>query len=216
MSEVDYLKIGLENYPNVTDDHERIQKWILANNSLLVDWENPSLEALAVNASAALLPATAPIILDYPTGEWVYFVITSNFTNSSADTQRVTSPSVHPIHLHGHDFVILAQGEGPFHKDIVPNLDNPARRDVADVTIGGYLWIAFVVDNPGSWIMHCHIAWHASAGLGLQYIEQPSKIKGLMDSAGVLPEYQDQCKEWKEWYSTVNIPSDNMEDDSGV
>ena len=65
--------------------------------------------------------------------------------------------SVHPIHLHGHDFVILAQGDGEFTSDVVPNLNNPARRDTVNCPIGGYVWIAFQINNPGAWLMHCHI-----------------------------------------------------------
>lgn len=31
------------------------------------------------------------------------------------------------------------------------------RRDVASLPGGGYLVLAFKTDNPGSWLMHCHI-----------------------------------------------------------
>lgn len=30
---------------------------------------------------------------------------------------------------------------------------------------GGFLAIAFKPDNPGAWLLHCHIAWHASSGM---------------------------------------------------
>ena len=69
-----------------------------------------------------------------------------------------------PIHLHGHDFVILAQKNSTFNETTeVPtfNLNNPARRDVALLYAGGYLALAFRPDNPGVWLLHCHIAFHA-------------------------------------------------------
>lgn len=212
----DYLKIGLQTYPNVSDPNERIRKWVLANTTLNLDWEDPSLKKLVLDSKPDFPPETSPISLDFETGEWVYFVIINNYTLSTANTPRTDPPSVHPIHLHGHDFVILAQGEGPFTKDVVPNLDNPTRRDVADCAIGGYVWIAFQVDNPGAWLMHCHIAWHASAGLGIQFIEQQSKIQGLMEQAGVLPEFVDRCDDWTDWYTNVNEPAGVVQEDSGI
>jgi FtsP/CotA-like multicopper oxidase with cupredoxin domain len=63
----------------------------------------------------------------------------------------------HPIHLHGHDFYILGTGIGTFTNDTVKTLNfvNPTRRDVAMAS--GWLALAFRTDNPGSWLMHCHI-----------------------------------------------------------
>lgn len=71
-----------------------------------------------------------------------------------------------------------------FPPNVVPNLENPARRDVIDIDIGVWAWIAFQINNPGAWLMHCHLAFHASDGLDLQIIEQPSKIKPLAEKAG--------------------------------
>ena len=56
----------------------------------------------------------------------------------------------HPMHLHGHDFFILAQGEGIFDPLFVSlNLVNPPRRDTATLFGNGYLVIAVYTDNPG-------------------------------------------------------------------
>ncbi len=76
--------------------------------------------------------------------------------------------TVHPIHLHGSDFVILAQNRSTYDPVESPKyfkFNNPARRDVAMLPGGGYLALAFKPDNPGAWLMHCHIAWHASSGI---------------------------------------------------
>ncbi|KAK6201881.1 hypothetical protein LQW54_009291 [Pestalotiopsis sp. IQ-011] len=40
----------------------------------------------------------------------------------------------------------------------------------------GYIAMVFQLDNPGAWIMHCHIAWHASSGLSIQFVELPDNI----------------------------------------
>jgi hypothetical protein len=42
----------------------------------------------------------------------------------------------------------------------------------------GYLVIAFKTDNPGAWLMHCHIGWHTVA---IQFVEQYSEINSLID-----------------------------------
>ncbi|KAJ5448536.1 Multicopper oxidase type 2 [Penicillium cf. griseofulvum] len=212
----DYLRIGLQAWPNVSDPNSRIHTWLLTNRSIYLDWTDPSIKKLTLDANSEFPPDTTPITLDFETGDWVYFLILNNYTLSDAATPRTIPRSVHPIHLHGHDYVILAQGEGPFPEDLVPNLDNPARRDVANCPIGGYLWIAFQINNPGAWLMHCHIAWHASTGLGLQFLEQPSQIKPMMQKAGVLPELADRCNEWTDWYNNHNIPNNTTQEDSGI
>lgn len=73
----------------------------------------------------------------------------------------------HPIHLHGHKFWILGSGTGNFPYasvlDVpqgVLNLHNPVYRDTADIPASGWLAIRFVTDNPGVWLMHCHMQWH--------------------------------------------------------
>lgn len=218
-SPADYLRIGLQYWPNVSDTHSLIHKWVLANRTQYIDWRDPSLLQLATtkdDKQTAFHPDAAPIVLDYDTGDWVYFVIANNYSLSEAHTPRTIPRSVHPIHLHGHDFVILAQGDGEFTPDVVPNLDNPARRDVVNCPIGGYVWIAFQVNNPGAWLMHCHIAWHASAGLSLQFIEQPGRIPELVGQSGALPDLKQRCRDWTEHYDSVNIPKGVLQDDSGI
>jgi hypothetical protein len=38
--------------------------------------------------------------------------------------------------------------------------------------------LAFESDNPGAWLMHCHIPFHVSAGLGVQFLERMDEIAG--------------------------------------
>jgi hypothetical protein len=219
----DYLKMGLQKWPNVSDPDSRIHRWTMNRVPLQLDWEQPSLKKIIRNTYnsntniSTLFPlGTEPVVLDYETGEWVYFVITNNYTVEDTSPPRTLPQSVHPIHLHGHDVVVLAQGEGPFTKDIVPHLDNPARRDVVNCPLNGYVWIAFQVNNPGTWLIHCHIAWHASSGLALQFIEQPRKIKGLLERNKAVGQLGDRCEKWSQWYRTVNEKKGALQEDSGV
>ncbi|KAK5654600.1 hypothetical protein OQA88_7230 [Cercophora sp. LCS_1] len=220
-SPAEYLKMGLQKYPNASDPHARIHRWVLRNVPLQLDWRQPSLKKLALDPPGVnlttLFPAeTEPYILDHETGEWVYFVITNNYTVEDVDPPRELPQSVHPIHLHGHDVAILAQGYGPFTSDVVPQLENPARRDVVNAPLNGFVWIAFEVNNPGAWLIHCHIAWHASSGLGIQFIEQPGKIRQALKKSGKGPELAERCAEWKSWYEQVGEVAGAVQHDSGV
>jgi hypothetical protein len=212
----DYLTVGHQAFPNASDFPGQIRKWIIKDTPMWLDWEDPTLKKLTLDEDSSFPPETVPVILDYETNEWVYFLVTSNYSMEIVHEPRNLTPSVHPMHLHGHDFAILAQGKGEFPPDTVPNLDNPARRDVIDIDIGGWAWIAFQINNPGAWLFHCHLAFHASGGLALQFIEQPRRIKGLLENAEVLDEFADRCDAWSEWYNEVNIPANATQADSGI
>lgn len=70
------------------------------------------------------------------------------------------------------DIVLLAQSNTTFDPAAsfsTFNFTNPPRRDVVLLPANGYIAIAFKPDNPGAWLMHCHIAWHASAGKSNSY-----------------------------------------------
>lgn len=58
-------------------------------------------------------------------------------------------------------------------------------------------------------LLHCHIAWHISAGLGIQFVERPAEIAG---NVGITKQWDDTCKAWKAYQVAVNPPRD----DSGL
>lgn len=63
----------------------------------------------------------------------------------------------HAIHLHGHHFTVLSQSGAA-------NTDGDVRDTVligADETVE----IAFVADNPGVWMIHCHMLSHQKSGM---------------------------------------------------
>jgi hypothetical protein len=62
----------------------------------------------------------------------------------------------------------------------------------------GYTVIGFQTDNPGAWLMHCHIIWHVDGGLALQYVERPSEINTakFLGSA-----FSDECSSLKAYQS---------------
>jgi FtsP/CotA-like multicopper oxidase with cupredoxin domain len=63
----------------------------------------------------------------------------------------------HPIHLHGHSFQVVAVNGK---KKAVPEW-----RDTVLVFPDEKVDIVFVADNPGDWLLHCHILGHVTAGM---------------------------------------------------
>jgi FtsP/CotA-like multicopper oxidase with cupredoxin domain len=84
------------------------------------------------------------------------------FHVTEGDVVRMTisndSGDVHPMHLHGHHAVVLS-------RDGVRSTGSPWWVDSLDVGDGDTYEIAFVADNPGIWMDHCHNLQHASDGL---------------------------------------------------
>ncbi|GAA4894661.1 hypothetical protein GCM10025789_09960 [Tessaracoccus lubricantis] len=68
------------------------------------------------------------------------------------------SGEVHPMHLHGHHMVVLARNG-------VPASGSPWWVDSLNVEHGDTFDVAFVADNPGIWMDHCHNLPHAREGL---------------------------------------------------
>src|SRR5262249_26172800 len=67
-----------------------------------------------------------------------------------------TTPHIHPMHLHGHTFKVISASR-------------LTRRihwaDTVLVMPTERVQIAFVADNPGNWMLHCHIIEHQDTGM---------------------------------------------------
>lgn len=67
------------------------------------------------------------------------------------------SPMMHPMHLHGHHFQVVALDGKPV---------NGAMRDTVIVPAnGGSVTVAFDAANPGEWVVHCHNLFHMATGM---------------------------------------------------
>jgi FtsP/CotA-like multicopper oxidase with cupredoxin domain len=77
-------------------------------------------------------------------------VVRMRISNHSGET--------HPMHLHGHHAVVLS-------RDGVRATGSPWWVDSLEVGNGETYDIAFVADNPGVWMDHCHNLPHAAEGL---------------------------------------------------
>jgi FtsP/CotA-like multicopper oxidase with cupredoxin domain len=67
------------------------------------------------------------------------------------------SGRLHPIHLHGMFFKVLARNAAP--------IDEPFFRDTVLVHPQETVDIGLVPLDAGHWMMHCHILEHAEAGM---------------------------------------------------
>lgn len=104
----------------------------------------------------------------------------------------------HPFHMHGHSVQVVGWGPGRFDPSSSSgsvnttstttsitatttwNLANPLRRDTFTVPAQSHVVIRFLADNPGIWILHCHVAWHLESGMLVSFIERPEDLKTLV------------------------------------
>jgi FtsP/CotA-like multicopper oxidase with cupredoxin domain len=94
-------------------------------------------------------------------------------------TLKNHSGEVHPMHLHGHHEVVLARNG-------VVATGSPWWVDSLNVLPGETYDIAFVANNPGIWMDHCHNLKHAAQGMiaHLMYgrFDTPYRIAGQADN----------------------------------
>jgi FtsP/CotA-like multicopper oxidase with cupredoxin domain len=70
-------------------------------------------------------------------------------------------PMQHPIHFHGQRFLVLS-------RDGVPN-ENLAWKDTVLARAGETVDVLLEMTNPGSWMVHCHIAEHLESHMMLTF-----------------------------------------------
>jgi len=177
------FRVDLEQ-PNF-DFRGQVFRWEINDIDIDIEWDHPILER--IHEKNTTWPSKNNIFEINQANVWTFWVLNNNFLLP------------HPIHLHGHDFLVLGLGsDGPFkpaqHMSKL-NFNNPTRRDVAQMPGSGWMVIAFHTDNPGAWLLHCHIGWHVSQGLGMQFLERKDEIPRLMHLDQMVP----NCKAWREY-----------------
>jgi FtsP/CotA-like multicopper oxidase with cupredoxin domain len=63
----------------------------------------------------------------------------------------------HPMHLHGHAFCVISRNGAPTRYGEWQDTVLMAPRENVE--------IAFVADNPGDWMFHCHVLEHQDSGM---------------------------------------------------
>jgi len=114
---------------------------------------------------------------------------TDTFNVRTGDKVRVRFGNLtmtnHPIHLHGHEFLVTGTDGGPTPKS--------ARQYevTSDIAVGQMRQIEFLADEPGDWAFHCHKSHHTMNAMGH---DVPTMIgvdhTGMAQQIGsVIPEY---------------------------
>ncbi|EKM75113.1 hypothetical protein AGABI1DRAFT_132563 [Agaricus bisporus var. burnettii JB137-S8] len=120
----------------------------------------------------------------------------SVYTVERGKTVQVNMPSnliggPHPFHLHGHTFsVVRSADSGHF------NFFNPPKRDVVNTGMaeGDFVSIRFRTDNPGPWILHCHVDFHLDLGLAIVFAEAPDQT--VAANKNVTDDWKQLCPQW--------------------
>lgn len=169
--------------------------WYMNKSSFRANYNHPIL--LLANLGNTSYP-------DDP--EWNVYNFGNN--NSVRIIFKNTIPASHPMHLHGHNFNILAEGTGTWDGKVT-NIFNTQRRDVQimlpaaivdGARVPSYMVVQYNTDNPGVWPFHCHVAWHVSGGLYINAMEQTDLIKKKTVPSTVAQ----TCRDWGA-YSGTNV-----------
>ena len=169
-----------------------------------LNWSNPTLHQIHRNsASTPFSSQDVAISIPYA-NTWVLVVIEST----------INAP--HPVHLHGHDFYLVAQGSGSYQPGPEGEIKYAAgtipKRDTALLPASGHLVLAFRTDNPGAWLLHCHIGWHL--GFALQFVEREAEVRSLLDStwSAESDSLEENCVAWTRYCEGC----ETLESGSGV
>lgn len=198
---VPYLAIDVGTLTDEDDEEATLGrsgssiKWLMNSESFVSEWDYPSVLAIAEGNTSW---TAAEHVWTLPTANvWVSMIIETDFAQA------------HPIHLHGHDFWVLGTGSGTYDSTTTTlATTNTPRRDVVMLPENGWTAIAFITDNPGAWVIHCHIAWHADEGFAMQLIERESEIPALQDIDAI----NATCANWDSYVEANDI----VQDDSGI
>jgi FtsP/CotA-like multicopper oxidase with cupredoxin domain len=182
----------------VQGNSAQLYKWYLSGTAFQSQPSDPILVDILNNNT--IPDYSGNLLINTPNkGEWVYVIIES------------VVPLPHPIHLHGHDFFVLGQGTGSYTGSGL-SLNNPPRRDTALMPGAGWIAVGFETDNPGVWLLHCHIGWHAAMGFALQFVEMQDQIKGS-GAGNNSCALNDTCSKWKTW---ADAHGEALATDSGI
>jgi len=87
----------------------------------------------------------------------------------------------HPMHLHGHVFTILDQNGKPL-------TGSPVHQDTVLVPPHATYDVAFVANNPGIWMLHCHNFLHANWGMDMMVMYDVSTPYTVGSASGNFPD----------------------------
>ena len=87
----------------------------------------------------------------------------------------------HPMHLHGHVFTVLAENGRPL-------TGSPVHQDTVLVPPHATYDVAFVANNPGIWMLHCHNFLHSNWGMDMMVMYNVSTPYTVGSASGNFPD----------------------------
>ncbi|KAI2913765.1 hypothetical protein CBS147371_6752 [Aspergillus niger] len=144
-------------------------RWVLGNDSFPLSLEHLSTPVL-YNISSIPVQYTLPTL----NGTWVDIIF-----NVTVDEPQ------HPLHKHSNKFFVIGEGTGPWTYSSVAeavehipekfNFVNPQIRDTYPTPNsregGAWLAIRYYVENPGPFLLHCHVLMHQVGGLDIALLD---------------------------------------------
>ncbi|XP_023021671.1 uncharacterized protein [Leptinotarsa decemlineata] len=112
----------------------------------------------------------------------------------------------HPMHLHGFNFRVVGMekiGDSVTPEEIESrdklgllkrNLVDAPLKDTVNVPAGGYTIVRFQASNPGYWILHCHLEFHAE--LGMSMLLQVGEKEDMVPVPDNFPSCGDYTPDW--------------------
>ncbi|CAD6444610.1 1e835798-3258-4733-9ec6-1570fbb8ce24 [Sclerotinia trifoliorum] len=191
-----YTAIKPPDAPSITQ-HMEINVGVNGSGNALFTVNNSTFRA-NYNTPLLLLASEGTPLSPLP-HDWNIY----NFSTHPSIRLHITNlwDTPHPMHLHGHDFFVLAEGRGTWDGSIT-NPSNPLRRDTQLMRSGSasnpsFIVLEFVADNPGVWPFHCHTSSHVSAGLLVNIFERPDLVAEGRDQRGMIPQVvRETCEGW--------------------
>ena len=123
---------------------------------------------------------------------------TERLTYTAGDTIRWRwvnpTDSPHPMHLHGFYFDVTSRGS--WAADTALRASDPPRVVTEMPLSGGTFAMRWIPEEPGNWLVHCHVAYHTSMFLSTTPIPDPkdpltvdpmSGMRGMVMAVAVNP-----------------------------
>ncbi|KAL8417408.1 hypothetical protein RB596_007507 [Gaeumannomyces avenae] len=154
--------------------------WTVNRSPINVSWNEPTLSRVGM-AGALEGAGTSANVVKIPTADSGHDLVLVGQSQPAADPM---SAGARP----------RAYDDSTDRATLTPN--NPTRRDTTMLPALGWIVLAFETNNPGAWLFHCHLAWHVSQGLSVQYLERPGEMAGAMDLGAT----ERNCEAWRAFY----------------
>jgi len=129
----------------ITTQFDLVHKFVLGSQKVTKDGVEQEMYTL----NGKMYPETDTISVQK--GQKVKFILSNPDTND------------HPMHLHGHFFQLVSKNGEPI-------AGPPILKDTVLIKPQEEYEIAFVADNDGIWMLHCHELHHAASGM-MSHIE---------------------------------------------